>query len=89
MVGVSWMTVHRWEHDVRTISNENLARLGEIYERSVRWFLTLEEGDLEATNGRYAIPRRLYRRIAEAPEKYQAMIERVVTDILEGVEGPD
>ena len=89
LVGVSWMTVHRWEHGQRTIADEKLTRLGEIYGKSVRWFLTLEEGDLDAPNGRYAIARRLYRRIAEAPEKYQAMIERVVTDILDGVEGPE
>lgn len=89
MVGVSWMTVHRWEHGQRTISDEKLARLSEIYGKDVRWFLTLEEGDLEMPNGRYETARRLYRRIAEAPEKYQVMIERVVTDILEGVEGPE
>ena len=88
-VGVSWMTVHRWEHGQRTISAEKLNRLGEIYGKNVRWFLTLEEGDLEAHNGQYAVARRLYRRIAEAPERYQVMIERVVTNILEGVEGTD
>ena len=89
LVGVSWMTVYRWEHGLRTIAAEKLTHLGEIYGKSVRWFLTLEEGDLDTTNGRHATARRLYRRIAEAPEKYQAMIERVVTDILEGVDGPE
>lgn len=89
VVGVSWMTVLRWEHEQRSIPEERLKRLAELYEKPLLWFLTPEEGDLDGPDARYKIPRRLYKRIAEAPEKYQAMIERVVTDILEGVEGPE
>ena len=89
MVGVSWMTVHRWEHGQRTISDEKLARLSEIYGKDVRWFLTLEEGDLELPNGRYEAARRVYRRIAEAPIKYHAIVERVVEDLLQGLKATE
>ena len=92
MVGVSWMTIHRWEHDLRTISEIKLARLSEIYGRPVRWFLTVEEGDLDPPDSRSETARRIYRRIAEAPEKYRVVVERVVDDMLQGLdatEAPD
>ncbi|MCH7736035.1 MAG: helix-turn-helix transcriptional regulator, partial [Chloroflexi bacterium] len=40
-IGVSWMTVHRWERSQRSISEENLDRLCELYDKPLRWFLTL------------------------------------------------
>ena len=46
-IGVSWMTVHRWEHEQRTISEDKLERISKLYGKSVRWFLTIEEGDLD------------------------------------------
>jgi transcriptional regulator with XRE-family HTH domain len=86
-VGVSWMTVLRWEHDQRSIPEEKLKRLGALYKKPLRWFLTLEEGDLEGPEARYRIARRLYQRVAEAPEKHQAVVERMVGNILEVLEG--
>ena len=84
-IGVSWMTVHRWEHDQRTISEERLERLSQLYGRTLRWFLTLEEGDLDPADTDHEVARRIYRRVAEAPRKYQTMLERVVDDVLEGL----
>ena len=49
-IGVSWMTVHRWERSQRSISEEHLGRVSELYGRPVRWFLTLEDGDLGQEN---------------------------------------
>ena len=46
-IGVSWMTVHRWEHEQRTISEDKLERISKLYGKSIRWFLTIEEGDLD------------------------------------------
>ena len=46
-IGVSWMTVHRWERSQRSISEENLDLLCDLYDKPLRWFLTLEDGDLE------------------------------------------
>ena len=86
LVGVSRMTIHRWEHDLRTISEDRLTSLSEIYGRPVRWFLTVEEGDLDPPNGRSEWARRIYRRIAEAPEKYRILVEQVVNDMLQGLE---
>ena len=45
-VGVSWMTVHRWELFQRPIPDNLLERLCELYDQPIRWFLTLEDGDL-------------------------------------------
>ena len=46
-IGVSWMTVHRWERSQRAIPDYLLDKLCELYDKPIRWFLTLEEGDLE------------------------------------------
>ena len=50
-IGVSWMTVHRWERSQRAIPDYLLDKLCELYDKPIRWFLTLEEGDLEQENG--------------------------------------
>ena len=89
LVGVSWITIHRWEHGLRTISEIKLACLSEIYGRPVRWFLTVEEGDLDSLDSRNESARRISRRIAEAPEKYLVVVERVVDDLLQGLEATE
>ncbi|MCI0810858.1 MAG: helix-turn-helix transcriptional regulator [Chloroflexi bacterium] len=50
-IGVSWMTVHRWERAQRAVPDHLLDKLCELYDKPIRWFLTLEEGDLEQENG--------------------------------------
>ena len=90
-IGVSWMTVHRWERSQRMISEEHLNRLCDLYDRPLRWFLTLEDGDLDEETGNArgasrtplsAAAERLSRKIADAPESHRRMIEKVVEDIL-------
>jgi len=95
-LGVSWMTVHRWERSQRGVPEHLLHQVCELYERPLRWFLTLEEGDLEgeqpvASNestfhrAGSAASERIYRKIAEAPSSQLAMIEKVVEDMLYGL----
>ena len=50
-IGVSWMTVHRWERSQRAVPDYLLDKLCDLYDKPLRWFLTLEEGDLEQENG--------------------------------------
>jgi hypothetical protein len=45
------MTVHRWERSQRAVPDHLLDKLCELYDKPIRWFLTLEEGDLEQENG--------------------------------------
>ena len=85
-IGMSWMTVHRWEHDQRTISENNLKRLSQLYGKTPRWFLTLDEAGLDPPSARNDVAWRIFQRVADAPEKYHAMLERVVDDIVEGLE---
>ncbi|MQG34648.1 MAG: helix-turn-helix transcriptional regulator [SAR202 cluster bacterium] len=103
-IGVSWMTVHRWERSQRAVPDDRLDRLCELYNKPIRWFLTLEEGDLEQEGvapGREAKSQgspgsqassdaagRVYRKIADAPSDYLPLIEKVVEDILEGLRQP-
>ena len=94
-IGVSWMTVHRWERSQRGIPDHLLDRLCELYNRPLRWFLTLEEGDLgqvnESSGSVSAHPagspaaERIRRKIADAPASQRAMIEKVVEDMLDGL----
>ena len=93
-IGVSWMTVHRWERSQRMISEEHLNRLCDLYDRPLRWFLTLEDGDLDEETGNArgasrtplsAAAERLSRKIADAPESHRRMIEKVVEDLLGGM----
>jgi transcriptional regulator with XRE-family HTH domain len=96
-IGVSWMTVHRWERSQRSILEENLDQLCELYDKPLRWFLTIEEGDLDwetgpsedslAASGRRSSEAsdKLSRKIADAPASYRPMIEKVVEDLLDGM----
>ena len=47
LIGVSWMTIHRWERSQRAVPDHLLNKLCGLYDKPIRWFLTLEEGDLE------------------------------------------
>ncbi len=92
-IGVSWMTVHRWERSQRNVPDHLLDRVCELYDKPLRWFLTLEEGDLEQeyrpseTQGfgsaSSAAAQRLSRKIAQAPASDLSMIEKVVEDLLD------
>ena len=98
-IGVSWMTVHRWERAQRAVPDHLLDRLCELYDKPIRWFLTLEEGDLEQDMGQSGqvseapapfgssadAAGRVYRKIADAPSDYLPLIEKVVEDILDGL----
>ena len=96
-ISVSWMTVHRWERSQRSISEENLNLLCELYDKPLRWFLTLEDDDLgyndESSNTASGTPlstssERLSRKIADAPEDLRPMIEKVVEDLLDSLRKP-
>ncbi|MDA0262564.1 MAG: helix-turn-helix transcriptional regulator [Chloroflexi bacterium] len=66
-IGVSWMTVHRWERSQRAIPDHLLDKVCELYNKPIRWFLTLEEGDLEQEN----VPQSdSPRGVSEAPAGY-------------------
>ncbi len=94
-IGVSWMTVLRWERSQRSVPDHLLARLCELYDKPARWFLALEDGDVEQDNGpteaqamvgaSSAVAIRLSRRIADAPVRDRQMIEKVVEDLLDGL----
>ena len=92
-IGISWMTVHRWERSQRGVPEHLLHQVCELYERPLRWFLTLEEGDLEDEQPADAelhragtkAAERIYRKSAEAPAYQGAMIEKVVEDMLDGL----
>ena len=90
-LGISWMTVHRWERSQRGVPDHLLARLSELYDRPISWLLTLEEGDLAQESAVAAEPagsdaaERIRRKIAEAPVSQRAMIEKVVDDMLDGL----
>ena len=96
-IGVSWMTVHRWESSQRGVTDHLLARVSELYDKPLRWFLTLEDGDLEeeqpvATGsdtptlhrGTEAAER-ISRKIEDAPASQRPMIEKVLEDMLDGL----
>ena len=42
-LGISWMTVHRWERDERGIRYIILLQLADIFEVSISYLLTYEE----------------------------------------------
>ena len=85
-IGVSW---HRWEHEQRTISEDKLERISKLYGKSIRWFLTIEEGDLDPPDMRSEAARRIYHWVANAPTKYHSMLERVMVELLEGLESSE
>lgn len=94
-IGDSWMTVHRWERSQRSISEEHLGRVSQLYGKPIRWFLTLEDGDLgqesessapvSATPAGSSAAERIRRKIADAPASQQSMVEKVVEDMLDGL----
>ena len=96
-LGISWMTVHRWERSQRNVPDQLLDRLCELYDRPLRWFLTVEEGDLadndetsQTASGTphihgYAAAKRLSRKISDAPVVHRPMIEKVVEDLLDSM----
>ena len=96
-IGVSWMTVHRWERSQRAISDDLLGLLCEVYHKPLRWFLTLEDGDLGEDSGRSEMSpgktgrasspaaEQVSRKIADAPDSHRPMIEKVVEDMLDGL----
>lgn len=93
-IGVSWMTVHRWERSQRNVPDHLLGRLCDLYDRPLRWFLTLEEGDLDIESDAAKNPSkgpqsaaviRLSRKIADAPDSQRPMIEKVVEDLLDSM----
>jgi len=94
-IDVSWMTVHRWERSQRGVPDDLLARVSELYDKPLRWFLTLEDGDLgqesessgpvSATPAGSSAAERIRRKIADAPASQQSMIEKVVEDMLDGL----
>lgn len=93
-LGISWMTVHRWERSQRNVPDHLLDRLCDLYDRPLMWFLTLEHGDLEDGVGeakkapirpQSAAAESLSRKMADAPESHRPMIEKVVEDLLDAL----
>ena len=89
LIGVSWMTIHRWERAQRAVPDHLLKNLSGLYDKPIRWFLTLEEGDLEqeaysgsissstmvyGKNGESDAAGRVYRKIADAPSGYLPLL---------------
>jgi transcriptional regulator with XRE-family HTH domain len=95
-LGISWMTVHRWERSQRGVPDHLLDKVCVLYNRPLKWFLTLEDDDLAAmaenvSNAPTArgasteAAERIRRLVADAPAEHRPMIEKVVDDILDGV----
>ena len=94
-LGISWMTVHRWERSQRGVPDHLLMQVTELYDKPLRWFLTLEDGDLtqdSSQNGVAAVTRspasveaaaRIFGKLDETPAKDVLMIEKVVGDIID------
>lgn len=70
-LGVSWMTVHRWEHELRTVSRDKLGALALATERPLTWFLT---ADFDEAN----IPGRVHQIVARLPRRFQLVVLRSV-----------
>ena len=93
-IGVSWITIHRWERSQRSVPDNLLQQLCELYDKPIRWFLTLEDGDLGQENepsgerlndARQDAAERVHRKISEAPAEYLTLVEKVVEDLLDGL----
>ena len=85
LVGVSWMTVLRWESEQRSIRPAHLERLATLFGVPVRWFITIEEGDIidggeheEASES----ARRIYARLMKTPLEVQLAVEKVINSAL-------
>ena len=68
------MTIHRWEHGQRAISEERLEGASLLYGKTFRWFLTLDGAELEPQDSRHEVARRMYHRVAQVPRKYHTML---------------
>ena len=86
MVGVSWMSVLRWEHDRRPVPTEKLTLVAELYGRPLRWFLTLDEVELATSTLVNDFARRIYDRVSRAPLSAQLAVERAVDDMFRELE---
>lgn len=84
-ISVSWMPVHRWEHELRTIMEDKLEQISKLDSRSVRWFMTIEVGGLDLPDPSTDTARRIYRRVSNAPEKYYIMVENVIDEMIAGL----
>ena len=51
--------------------------------------LTIEAGDLDPPDMRSEAARRIYHWVANAPTKYHSMLERVMVELLEGLESSE
>ena len=71
---------------MRTINEVKLEQISKLYGKPVRWFLTLDEADLDSPSEATDTAKRIYRRVASAPEKYHSMIEKVIEELLAGLE---
>jgi transcriptional regulator with XRE-family HTH domain len=98
-IGVSWNMIHRWELSKSMIPEDTLGQLGELYDKPLSWFLTLEKGDIECmtgSNDRQASDATdrvaaslLAGKIAGAPADIRPIIMTVVEDILDGLTPAD
>jgi len=94
-IGVSWMTIHRWELSQRPIPDTLLERVSGIYDIPLRWFLTLEYGDVNDECGQSgqapAIADRAYpvaadrilRKMGDLPAEQRPMIQKAVEDLID------
>ena len=87
--GVSWMSIHRGEHEIRSVSLAHLERLATIYGASVRWLMTIEEGDIIGDGEPEEVSesaRRIYYRVALSTLEVQLAVEKVIDGILNELE---
>ncbi len=87
-IGVSWMTVHRLEKEQRIVRLPDLERLATVYGRTVRWFMTMDEGDILGSEEPELVTesaRRIYERVFNAPPNHQLAVEKAIDAVLEGL----
>ena len=88
-LGVSWMTIHRWERSGRPVPRSYLEKLCELYGKSLEWFVTVEPGDLalygtpdgavdEEYLERVAIAQEAYHQIVQAPLNVVVFVGKLV-----------
>ena len=84
-LGVSWMTVLRWESEQRAVRPAHPELLATLYGVPVRWFITIEDGDIVAKGGPEEVSesaRRIYARVSIAPLEVQLAVEKVMNSAL-------
>ena len=82
------MTIHRGEHELRSLSLAHLERLATIYGVSVRWLMTIEESDINGDGEPEEVSesaRRIYYRVALSTLKVQLAVEKVIDGLLNGL----